>query len=71
MKCLTEVNSDDEISSFRCFDRKLFRCSKCGITWRLVEPDFPFVGNWSQVYPKDDIPEELLNDPSIYENDWE
>jgi len=31
------------------FIEKWYQCNKCGVKWRLVEPDLPFRGNWSKV----------------------
>lgn len=28
---------------------KWYKCRKCGNLWRLVEPDPPFKGNWSNI----------------------
>jgi hypothetical protein len=26
-----------------------YKCIKCGIVWRLIEPDPPFIGLWEKV----------------------
>lgn len=35
------------------FIEKWFQCNECGNVWRLVEPDPPFKGNWSQISIKE------------------
>jgi hypothetical protein len=30
-------------------DEHWFKCKKCGQAWRLVEPDPPFKGMWSEI----------------------
>jgi hypothetical protein len=70
---LIEIEVKNESSSFSCLDVSWYCCQKCNAIWRLVEPDFPFVGNWSKVDLVADDPNNNLqnNNSGVHKNDYE
>ncbi len=49
---IVEVPVESKYGESNILQEKRYKCTECNQQWRLVYPDFPFVGHWKKVQSK-------------------